>query len=819
MWQCLPVTKDIVRIAHFSFLIALITCSPSAVRAQSNVGLNTIVDVKEDRGRGSAVITTAVKKPLPRPIIQFLQGENGNTVLVADFNDVVFPGSTKVINVDAAPLAASATTGSAGPGGIKLVRIGRYQESPPIFRVAIVSSDAEKLKNVNFVSGPGSLVVKWPKTSVAPPAQARSSGMPQMAPAARAPIAHRRAYQTNFNPSPAAGALDPSLAEIPQVSQGRIDPEVASSNYMDLRPAMAEPTIETQQHRGLKVLKPTQDEARPVELSAKQNTFTQSAPAARAVQAPLPYATRSGDERSAKTPAFATERKPAAAVEKVPGAAADRMPPTAPLRVAMNKPVPQTASSKPVVIGTPAATGPKYPASNKTVSANPVKAPLDTRSNKQVVEEPPATENGGGGGAVANFFSKFKEKAKNLLASENDMSDEDLKEAPKVRKIPANIDDVSQKKKEDTPPPVETPQTDDSSKNGTDSQSSPIETREPPTVSLIQNSNKGYTIKIVSADKSDLNFSSFRLHNPERFVIDLQNQRELSSAVVPQPESFEHLKAVRVGAPDPLKNTGRLVLDLSAENVSVIPGDASSVNEVSFVVGEAVDPVAGLTPPPGSVLVLDAGHGGTDPGAQRGFVKEKDLTLAIAQKTREKLAQSGIKVIMTRADDTFVTLQDRVAITNTTKPDMFLSVHINSLESTKDIHGIETYYQTDMSRALAQNIHESLVKELDAPDRNIRKAKFYVVNRAEVPAVLAEVGFISNKAERDKLVSEDYQEKIAGALTKGAILYLKQHSAVAGKVSRASDSNNDNDAPSKEEGSTIPRAKSLVHKGLGIKSN
>jgi hypothetical protein len=94
------------------------------------------------------------------------------------------------------------------------------------------------------------------------------------------------------------------------------------------------------------------------------------------------------------------------------------------------------------------------------------------------------------------------------------------------------------------------------------------------------------------------------------------------------------------------------------------------------------------------------------------------------------------------------------------------------MESASDIHGIETYYQTEQSKALADFIHESLVTQLDAPDRSVRRARFYVIKNTPVPAVLAEVGFISNKEERDKLISSDYQKKIAEALDAGVMLYL-----------------------------------------------
>src|SRR5690606_20257400 len=100
----------------------------------------------------------------------------------------------------------------------------------------------------------------------------------------------------------------------------------------------------------------------------------------------------------------------------------------------------------------------------------------------------------------------------------------------------------------------------------------------------------------------------------------------------------------------------------------------------------------------------------------------------IVKETERLLKQSGVKVTLTRDSDSTVTLAERVEITNKKSPDLFLSVHINSLQSTSDIHGIETYYQTPQSKALAQAIHDSLVTGLEAPDRKIRTARFYVIN-------------------------------------------------------------------------------------------
>jgi N-acetylmuramoyl-L-alanine amidase len=183
--------------------------------------------------------------------------------------------------------------------------------------------------------------------------------------------------------------------------------------------------------------------------------------------------------------------------------------------------------------------------------------------------------------------------------------------------------------------------------------------------------------------------------------------------------------------------------------------------------------IAGLT------VVLDAGHGGSDPGAQREGIQEKQITLAIVNTLKKFLEEEGIKVLLTRSDDNFVSLEDRVKIANSIEPDLFLSVHINAMQNDPDVHGVETYYKTPQSRVLAESIHDSLVGYLGIPDRLVRKARFYVINHTAVPAVLAEVGFISSEQERERLISSDYQDRVAAALEHGVILYLAKAKEVA----------------------------------------
>ena len=149
------------------------------------------------------------------------------------------------------------------------------------------------------------------------------------------------------------------------------------------------------------------------------------------------------------------------------------------------------------------------------------------------------------------------------------------------------------------------------------------------------------------------------------------------------------------------------------------------------------------------------------------------------EKLKRDLQKNGVHVRLTRSDDSFVSLEDRVKVSNETRPDAFVSVHINSLETNVNTTGIETYYQNDVSKDLAQLIHTALVKELGAPDRGVRRARFYVINHTARPSILAEVGFISNKEERDKLASAEYQAHIAEALSDGVLVYLASHRQAA----------------------------------------
>ena len=170
-------------------------------------------------------------------------------------------------------------------------------------------------------------------------------------------------------------------------------------------------------------------------------------------------------------------------------------------------------------------------------------------------------------------------------------------------------------------------------------------------------------------------------------------------------------------------------------------------------------------------IVIDAGHGGTDPGAMRDEVLEKQLTLDIAKLVARNLEAQGANVYMTREDDTFISLNDRVEFSNAKEPDIFVSIHINASEN-EAVNGLETHYYKEDSLEFAKQIHKALILNINENNRGIFKSRFYVVRHTTAPSVLLELGFISNEEERALMQTRERQEEYAAGITEGIINYL-----------------------------------------------
>lgn len=172
-------------------------------------------------------------------------------------------------------------------------------------------------------------------------------------------------------------------------------------------------------------------------------------------------------------------------------------------------------------------------------------------------------------------------------------------------------------------------------------------------------------------------------------------------------------------------------------------------------------------------VVLDAGHGGSDYGAIREGINEKDITLDVTRRVESILRSKGYKTALTRENDVYVSLEDRVEFSENENPEIFVSIHVNSAVST-DPSGIETHYYHDYSKELADTVHKHLVKEIpNTKNRGLFKSKFYVINHTTVPAILVEMGFLSNVDERNELITDSRKQKTAKAIAEGIIEYLK----------------------------------------------
>lgn len=221
----------------------------------------------------------------------------------------------------------------------------------------------------------------------------------------------------------------------------------------------------------------------------------------------------------------------------------------------------------------------------------------------------------------------------------------------------------------------------------------------------------------------------------------------------------------------------RMVIDLTrAKNYSVnVSGDSSKIVTIDLNVSDTSNP---STPPPAGgngkkTIVLDAGHGAKDSGAVGVTGKyEKNFNLAVVLKAAELLKKEDkINVVLTRSDDTFLELKDRAAIANNLNADLFISVHANSGASSV-ASGTETYYQRDASKSLANVMHKYLVQATGLSDRGVRYGNFHVIRETKMPAVLLEVGYLSNKGDEALLFNDAFQNKVAAAIVSGIKEYL-----------------------------------------------
>ncbi len=277
----------------------------------------------------------------------------------------------------------------------------------------------------------------------------------------------------------------------------------------------------------------------------------------------------------------------------------------------------------------------------------------------------------------------------------------------------------------------------------------------------IESSNGSTKVRIFTSGPSSAEV--FRLREPDRLVVDFPGFVEANQRY----EEFPLpgiVKKARSG-----QNTigvARFVFDLD-RYLGHTWSMSDSAEGIDIVLA---DKLTGLE---GRLILLDPGHGGMDGGAVGNSIIEKDVNLDIAIKLRAMLEEKGAVVVMTRSLDTKVDLLDRSSMVNLLLPDAVVCIHSNSVISDAP-NGTETYYYNaeELSRELATSVHKSLVDRIKLSSRGVFKKEYHMVKETLSPAVLVEVGFLSNKQDALRLADPAFRQLAAEGIFDGLASYF-----------------------------------------------
>lgn len=229
---------------------------------------------------------------------------------------------------------------------------------------------------------------------------------------------------------------------------------------------------------------------------------------------------------------------------------------------------------------------------------------------------------------------------------------------------------------------------------------------------------------------------------------------------------------------------------------------AISPVDAADTIGALLRPAWALRKVSAALVMLDPGHGGEDPGTSTAEgIQEKRLTLDVALRVRRRLRESGVSVLMTRERDRAVELDERCFRAAQLGANAFISIHFNASRD-RNIAGIETFIvpaagypstsEIDGRRAggrggacpgnrfdganavLSEFLQRGMLSQTGAPDRGIRRARYYVIRNAPCPAALVECGFLSNPREAKRIKDEAYRDRIAEGIARGVLTYLSR---------------------------------------------
>lgn len=269
-----------------------------------------------------------------------------------------------------------------------------------------------------------------------------------------------------------------------------------------------------------------------------------------------------------------------------------------------------------------------------------------------------------------------------------------------------------------------------------------------------------------------------KLSEPPRLLIDFP-QAVFRAAGLTKPASGP-VQQIRGSQWQSYPPVSRVVLDLQKD----LPYSAALTGEQTSLVIKLpvpreftrVEEITSYRSLRGRIIAINPGHGGKDPGAPSHDRQkpEKEYTLSTALKLAGILNSAGANVLLTREDDTNVTLENVVRFAKNNRADILVDFHYNSSYSAKTA-GTETYYYKPIDLPLASAVHQKLIQNLRLEDKGVRKAKFYTLNHSDIPAVLVEPAHLSNPQEL-KLVKQDaVQQRIAESVAAGLDVYFREN--------------------------------------------
>ncbi|MFZ5642018.1 MAG: N-acetylmuramoyl-L-alanine amidase [Bacillota bacterium] len=284
------------------------------------------------------------------------------------------------------------------------------------------------------------------------------------------------------------------------------------------------------------------------------------------------------------------------------------------------------------------------------------------------------------------------------------------------------------------------------------------------------------TVLTIESDGAEIQYSTTTLYNPDRLVIDIQGLKP-GSVLESITLNSTLVDKIRVGLFNSEPAVTRVVVDLKARMTYKRSLSSSGDRLKITIIPRGSRTIAG------SKIVLDAGHGGSDPGAiGPSGLKEKVVNLDITLKAAQILRSKGATVLLTRTGDTYIDLYERPEIANRNEADLFVSIHSNANPS-RSHSGTSTYFLREPGEGmedvriegmyLARSIQASLLNELKREDKGVLQANFAVLTRSQVPAALAEVAFLSNYEEEKLLGTDQFRLKAAEAIVEGIENYLK----------------------------------------------